>query len=263
MSKRKIPRPANPILEQLEARKHEIAVDQEGIRAATSYTSKRADRRRELRRLFRKEKAAEAIAGLSQEVDVFGLTKGQFSLVELIEATLDVTGPAFLTVSTWTAAVADLEDVLRFLRGKKILGARFVLDVTFQRRAPEVALQIRRLFGEESLRITRNHAKFYQLEAPGTGWTLTCKTSMNLNQNPRLEDFDLTNDPALFAFLQAVVDDLFSRTRSKIQAKSSTNELQHEFYSWGEASNEARGGHPRGLPDDPGGEQPRGDPRGD
>jgi hypothetical protein len=226
--------PPNPILDaEKRGERPTLAVDPADLGVKLTHTKSRRDRRRELRHLFLKEAAAEAISGFSEDLDVFGLTKGQFSLIDLIDAVLDLTGgPARLTLSTWTAATADIKDVLAFLRSGKLERARFVLDFSFQRRQPAVAQAIRQEFGSEALRLTRNHAKFFQV-AVSDRWSVTCKTSMNLNQNPRIEDFDLTNDPALYRFLAAVVDDLFHRTTSDRQNKASTNELQHQFYGWG------------------------------
>jgi hypothetical protein len=206
-----------------------IAVDMDSLKASTIFESPTQSRKRLTRRLFRKQTAVEAVKGFSKSVGVFGFTKGQFSLIELIEAVLDITGPAELTVSTWTAANADLSSVSSLLESNKLTGARFIFDFTFQNRQPGLAQNIRKRFGPRSIRVTRNHAKFFQLKAPG--WTITCKTSMNLNFNPRFEDFDLSNDPALFAFLEEIVDELFSKKTK--QMNMTTNELEKEFQGHG------------------------------
>ena len=209
----------------------DIAVNTEDLRAETVVNLPTVSKKREFLKLFRKETAVQAISKFSKEMGVFGFTKGQFSLIELLEAVLDKTGPGNLTISTWTASKADLNNVLEFLNGEKVKTARFLLDFTFQRRQPEVAKRIRDIFGLESLRITRNHAKFFAI-GTGDGWTVTCKTSMNLNQNPRFEDFDLSNDPAIFLFLQDIVDELFGKTKIKAQEDMTVKELCGEFNNY-------------------------------
>ena len=168
----------------------------------------RRDRTRQVH-LLRKETATQAIEGLEPGVDLFGLTAGQFSLVELLDAILGVTGPAKRTLSTWTAARADADKVLEFLRSGRATSARFLLDVSFRQRQPGIAKVMQETFGKDSIRVCRNHSKFALAEADG--WTLTLKTSMNLNRNARLEDFDLTTDPELFHFLDDYVTQMFKK----------------------------------------------------
>lgn len=206
-----------------------VSVKTEDLQAATVFNLPTVSKKREIVRLLRKETAGEAISKFSKTMDVFGFTKGQFSLIELLEATLDKTGSGDLTISTWTASKADLNNVLDFLTNAKIESARFLLDFTFQRRQPEVAKRIRDVFGLESLRVTRNHAKFFTIGAQQRGWNVTCKTSMNLNQNPRFEDFDLSNDKSLYIFLNGLVDELFEQTKIKDQEAMTVKELCGEF----------------------------------
>lgn len=222
--------PTNPTRSQLrEIGQFRPDISLEDLATATSATVSRADRARELRRFVRKESAATALSGFSQAVDVVGITKGQFSLAELIAAALEKTGPAALTLSTWTAANADLADVEQLLKAGAITRARFLIDLTLQRRFPAIAQTMRDRFGVRSIRITRNHSKFFQLHAPERGWTVTCKTSMNLNTNPRLENFDITNEPGTFAFFDRFVSDIFEQTDPELQNRQSTTELQRDF----------------------------------
>ena len=65
--------------------------------------------KREIRDARKTTTAVEAIAGLDHETEIFGFTKGQFSLLNLLEAVLMVTGPAHLSLSTWTAASYEVE----------------------------------------------------------------------------------------------------------------------------------------------------------
>lgn len=212
------------ILEQ-----EDIAVDlsKKFTDAPLTYRKKTGDRKREIRKLTKKETARQAIAGMTPETDIFGLTRGQFSLIELLDAVLDYTGPAKVFLSTWTAASADLADVVRFLKSGKISSARFLLDFSFQRRQPEVAQAIREQFGYDAVRVTRNHAKFFLVE--NDTWALTCKTSMNLNTNPRFEDFDITNDPALFSFMKGITDEIFEKHNARTQARGTASDHWQEW----------------------------------
>jgi hypothetical protein len=168
---------------------------------------------REIRKLSRLENATDVLGQIYPGCAIFGITKGQFSLIELIAAILDQTGPAHWFCSTWTAAGADLTDAAQLLQSGKLLSIRFLVDHTFQRRKPAFAAKIRELFGIESVRVTRNHAKFSLIR--NDQWNIVLKTSMNLNHNPRLEDFDVQDDPVLANYLQQLSDEIFARLKPK------------------------------------------------
>src|SRR5208282_2884524 len=60
--------------------------------------------KRQLLDLRRKRTAKEALAGLTQDNELYGFSKGQFSMLDLLAACLEKTGPAHLALSTWTAS---------------------------------------------------------------------------------------------------------------------------------------------------------------
>lgn len=180
------------------------------------------ERYRDIRDLRRKESATEAAAGLDLDGrETFGLTKGQFSLIDLIEAVLAQTGPAALEVSTWTAANTDVSTALAMVASGRVTRARWLVDLTFVRRCPQLAARIRETFGDDALRVSRNHAKFAVLH--NATWQVVIRTSMNLNHNPRLEDFTLAHDPELATFLLSAMDDLWSTQRRSLQDESTQN----------------------------------------
>ena len=169
---------------------------------------------RDLRFLVRKETAADAIAGFMHGDSILGLTKGQFSLIDLLNATLDKTGPAKMVLSTWTAAGQDVTDILDFCDAGRVLAARFLVDLTFQRRTPALAHRIRKTFGRDAIRVANNHAKFALLASPR--WKVVIRTSMNLNFNPRNEDFEIEENPQLYDFLLGTVDQLWARQEASL-----------------------------------------------
>lgn len=57
------------------------------------------------------------------------------------------------------------------------------------------------------MRSTRSHAKFVTLR--NDDWNLAIRTSMNLNENERLELLEISDDPALADFLDGQVDQIF------------------------------------------------------
>lgn len=171
---------------------------------------KRPIPKREIMDLRRAQCAAEAIAGLERDGrELFGLTRGQFSLVDLLEALLGRTGPAALSISTWTAAHADVATMQTLLESGRITGCRWLVDQTFVRRVPALAAQIRKQFGDDAIRVTKTHAKFCTIV--NNEWQVALRSSMNLNQNPRMESFQVGHDPVLCQFLSQVLDDVWSK----------------------------------------------------
>lgn len=168
----------------------------------------RVPTKREFRKAFRGESARSALGELYSGCSIFGLTKGQFSLIDLVTAITEQTGPVSAFFSTWTAANADVSDVFAMVESGVLLDCRFMVDYTFQRRQPELAHRLRELFGGDSVRVTSNHAKFVLLM--NDEWSVVVKTSMNLNMNPRIEDFDVADDPALAGYLLDLLNEVWA-----------------------------------------------------
>ena len=155
-------------------------------------------------------RARDALSGFSETQELIGFTKGQFSFVEILDVLLDFTGPADLTVSTWTAAAGDASFLGSWAAQDRIKRSRWIVDYSFpSRRGGEQALRaIIGRFGPDSVRITRTHAKFALLR--GVARSVACLTSMNLNQNPRFEYFHCTCDARLIEGLSDMVDEIWS-----------------------------------------------------
>lgn len=165
------------------------------------------------KRLFNGESAAAALrgAGWGAGREMFGFTKGQFSFVDLIEAALDMAGPCDAVIATWTAANADLSRIDNFLAANKIKIAQWVVDYSFETRQPRFCAQLRETFGDAAIRTLPSHCKFVLLS--NDNWKIVIQTSMNLNQNARLENFWIADDADLYAEYRAVVDELFKTQR--------------------------------------------------
>lgn len=199
-----------------------VVVDPGVIQAATIKRPIATNRRVAM---LRRDCAADAISTLDRDgCELFGLTRGQFSLADLIEAILQKTGPASLAISTWTAAHADVERMMALLESGAITGCRFLVDQTFVRRVPALAAQIRKLFGDDAIRVTKTHAKFATIV--NNKWQVALRSSMNLNQNPRLESFQVGHDPELCNFLAAAMDDIWRRQDRRLQDGSSQDQTR-------------------------------------
>ena len=146
----------NPLLfdhlEEAHAKPEELTSPTVFVRRGSG---KKRSARRAIRDARRLETATEAIADFGPDVQIHGLTKGQFSLIDLIAAVLEHIGPATLDISTWTAAATDVTIVCQWLKAQHITKSRWLVDLTFQTRPPELATLIRELFGRESGSLVR------------------------------------------------------------------------------------------------------------
>lgn len=174
-----------------EARSHHRSIESRDIRAA------------------KMGNARDAIGTLTPRCEIYVLTYGQFSLTHALTAILEQTGPADVVLGTWTAAHADLSEVHALIRSDAIRDFRIIIDSNMLRRpnAAKLVADIRGRFGEGGVRTTAMHAKFATIQ--NDDWTLALRTSMNLNQNPRMENIEISDDPDLCRFLTTVADDLF------------------------------------------------------
>jgi len=196
----------NPLFDQRDG-----AVRLDTLSAVTVHRRKLRTAHRELRDQRHIQTAREAIAGLDRDTEIFGFTKGQFSLLDLITACLSVTGPAHFSISTWTAAPHEIQTLAAMLQRGDLTGTRWLIDFSMARRDPAATGQLREAFGRDAVRVAQNHAKFaiFQNET----WKLVLRSSMNLNMNPRFEDFQLAHDPELAAFMNAILDEIWNRQK--------------------------------------------------
>jgi len=190
------------------------SVDIERLQSPVILGRARPSGKREIRDARRRKTATNAIEGLTRNLTITGFTKGQFSLLDLLMACIEITGPVSLVLSTWTAARREIQALTDLQARGDLLSARFLLDFTMVRRDPEAANAIRDSFGCESIRIAQNHSKFALFE--NNSWNLVLRTSMNLNMNPRFEDFTIAHDPELMAFFNAIVNEIWAKQPSSL-----------------------------------------------
>ena len=179
----------------------------------------------EIRDLRRSQTAAEALSGFGQGVEIYGFTKGQFSLVNIIEAALEITGPANLTVSTWAAAKTSISTILGLVKSGKLTDSKWLIDLTLQRRLPELTKSIRDTFGSDSIRVGANHAKWFMLQ--NADWNIVCITSMNLNHNPRFENFMIRTDRAMCEFHSTIIGEIWKNQKPSLASQSPAQINQH------------------------------------
>lgn len=169
-------------------------------------------RRKVARRVFRQSgclAAAELIGPLADGDEICGVTNGQFSLIDILEHVLAETGPAAVTVATWTMGIYDVDRANAFVRNGLIRSIRFVLDPSMFSRRPELSAVLVRGFGPEAFRGVNSHAKFATVR--GADKAVAIRSSMNLNPNKRLESFDISVGDEACSFFERLVDEIWRK----------------------------------------------------
>ena len=152
--------------------------------------------------------AREALAALERSDSIIVLTFGQFSLGDAIRELLDRTGPAAITLSTWTAAKAEIEHAWVLLADGRITSMRWLVDRSFATRQPAYCAALLERFGGDAIRTTRSHAKWATIRGGGHNFAL--RTSCNLNANPRLELLEVTDSGDLCDWFDGLAAELWS-----------------------------------------------------
>ena len=148
------------------------------------------------------------VGKIYKNCELFGLTNGNFSLFDIIEVILNQTGNANVDIATWTAAKADTKRAKKFVDCNIIKKLRFVVDPSFRSRQPEYCDYIKKAFGD-SLRTVKTHAKFVLIY--NEKWNIVIRTSMNLNMNSRIENFEISENLEFRKFYSSFVNDIFKQ----------------------------------------------------
>lgn len=94
---------------------------------------------------------------------------------------------------------------------------RLIIDGSFDSIKPYVYHHMQRLFGDDRIRCVRTHAKFIVVSSDTHD--VAVRTSMNLNENSRMEQLEIAEDSALCAFLWTIVDSIFEETEAGVVSR--------------------------------------------
>lgn len=165
-------------------------------------------------RIIAGNNAAKAIQGFEKGGRVVGLTNGEFSLLSLITELLKITGKADVTISTWSAGMYDATSLNELLQCGKIQSVKLILDRSFKTRQSGYAVYIDEVFKPENIRTTNTHAKFVLIK--NEEYSICIRSSMNLNENKRCENFDVDDNFEIYQFFKQFADKLFDTQQKGI-----------------------------------------------
>ena len=151
--------------------------------------------------------ASDAIGTLTHGYRCVGISAGQFSMLDVLDALIDRAGTGGdVTLVSWTIARTAIARVAAFVKARRFGRLRIVLDRSFPGRWPAYVAALIDAVGNDVLRVTRTHAKFGLL-AVGD-WRLAVRASFNLNPSPRCEQFDIDDSPEIYALFDDWVSKL-------------------------------------------------------
>lgn len=136
------------------------------------------------------QNAALSIGNIAPGMSLFGVTRGQFSMIDVLMHLLDQVGTAEVSVWTWTVASYEIECFTNLMRNASISRGTLVIDDAARNKNSGLIEEWRGIFGPGAVRYVRNHAKIATVQT--SEYRLLIRGSMNLNYNPRFEQFDIT-----------------------------------------------------------------------
>jgi hypothetical protein len=150
--------------------------------------------------------ASAAIGPIPAGLRLFLLTRGQFSMLDMVLHVLGELGPAAVTVWTWAIADYEVQAMEGLMAREAITAGRLVVDRSAEQRSAATVQAWRDRFGAEAVRVCKNHAKLARV------WTadrrVLLRGSMNLNFNPRFEQADITEGGPEFDLVAEVEEAL-------------------------------------------------------
>ena len=156
---------------------------------------------------FHAASARDAIGELAPGDEVFGMTSGNFGLMDILAHIIDQAEATHCVLCTWTAAEKSVAEFLDMVRAAKLRDLRVIADPSLVTRKPEIADAMFAAYGGDSIRLVPLHAKWAVLT--GGAMPVTLRTSMNLNHNKRIESFEISTCQQMADYHVAIADDIF------------------------------------------------------
>ena len=163
------------------------------------YSSSAARRKREVESF---KTASDCIGQIEHGLSIFAITRGQFSMIDAVRACLDQIGPSDISLWTWTVAEYEVENLVNLRKSDMVKSGLMVIDGGARKRNGALIAEWKAQFGMDSVRYVRNHAKIATIQ--NAEFKLLLRGSMNLNYNPRFEQFDLTEGGADFDMVKRI-----------------------------------------------------------
>lgn len=143
-----------------------------------------------------REIVANVIGNISMGKTIHYVSKGEWSMHDLLFHILSQTGPAHVTFSTWSMSEIAVRQMIDAVESGLLLSLAAALDWRVKVRRPEVLELVR--FNFENIRLVNCHAKVAVVQ--NYKWSVVIVGSANFTNNPRIEAGVITCDKAIADF---------------------------------------------------------------
>ncbi len=150
--------------------------------------------------------AAETIGPIELGLNLFAITRGQFSMIDIINYLLSQMGKSGVSVWTWVVADYEVEVMTALIENGRLTEGNLIVDYSAGKRNPEIIESWREKFGEGSVKVCKNHAKIARIW--NNQYRFLARGSMNLNYNPRFEQLDLTEGGKDYELVERIENEL-------------------------------------------------------
>lgn len=151
--------------------------------------------------------AAATIGTIEPGMSLFAVTRGQWSMIDAVLHVLNQLGPSRVSLWTWTVAEYEVEVLTRLRIDGRVTAGRLVIDHGARHKNAGIIAEWKSSYGPDSVRYVVNHSKIATVESE-SGLRCLLRGSMNLNFNPRFEQFDLTEGGADFDLVKQIEGEL-------------------------------------------------------
>ena len=152
--------------------------------------------------------AADMIGRIEPGCEIACMTAGQYGFIEILNHLLNQIGPSHCIICTWTANYMNIKKALAFCSDSRLLSCRWMADKTFATRKPELSQHLVACFGADCINTASNHGKFILLY--NDHWSLVLRTSMNLDEPPMIEFFQISDDKEFMQYVKTRCGDIFT-----------------------------------------------------
>ena len=150
--------------------------------------------------------AADTIGTVEKDMSLFAITRGQFSMLDAVNAVIEQVGPCEVSAWTWAIADYEVECFEAFMANSRIKAGRLIIDQSAEIRNAPIIQRWRDTFGDDQVRVCKNHAKIATVTTDE--FRVLLRGSMNLNYNPRFEQLDITEGGPDYDLVREIEDEL-------------------------------------------------------
>ena len=151
--------------------------------------------------------ASECIGRCEKNMSLFAVTRGQWSMIDAVLHVLNEVGPSKISLWTWTVADYEVQVLKRLQMDKRVTDGQLVIDSGARTKNAKIIADWKRTFGQKSVSYVINHSKIATVES-ADGLKFLLRGSMNLNFNPRFEQFDISEGGPAFELVREIEQSL-------------------------------------------------------